>query len=246
MCFVKVEGLYYHYQQGDRHRYRARYPHEDRQLRNAEPLLTNVNLEVKRGEVVAILGRSGSGKSTLLNLIAGIDLPQQGQLSIAGENTLQMSEHERTLFRRKHIGFIYQSFNLIDTLTAAENIALVAELNGDKSAVLDDKVAHWLKAVDLTSKAQHFPDQLAGGEQQRVAIARALVHRPALLLADEPTGNLDSKTGHQILTLLHDMVRDHDTTLLVVTHSLAVAKTADRILTLEQGQLSERQGDFSW
>ena len=246
MCFVKVEGLYYHYQQRDRHRYRPRYRQEGQQLRNAEPLLTDVNLEVKRGEVVAILGRSGSGKSTLLNLIAGIDLPQQGQLSIAGENTLQMSEHERTLFRRKHIGFIYQSFNLIDTLTAAENIALVAELNGDKSAVLDDKVAHWLEAVDLSSKAHHFPDQLAGGEQQRVAIARALVHRPALLLADEPTGNLDSKTGHQILTLLQDMVRDHDTTLLVVTHSLAVAKTADRILTLEQGQLSERQGDFSW
>ncbi|MEZ0174072.1 MAG: ABC transporter ATP-binding protein [Candidatus Reddybacter sp.] len=242
MCFVRVEGLHYHYQQRDR----QRNSQSGQQLSKAEALLTDVNLKVKRGEVVAILGRSGSGKSTLLNLIAGIDLPQQGQLTIAGENTLQMSEHARTLLRRRHIGFIYQSFNLIDTLTAAENIALVAELNGNKPELVDAQVAHWLDAVGLTIKAHHFPDQLAGGEQQRVAIARALVHRPSLLLADEPTGNLDAKTGRQILTLLQDMVRDHDTTLLVVTHSLAVAKTADRILTLEQGQLSERQGDFTW
>ncbi|OUS09305.1 ABC transporter ATP-binding protein [Gammaproteobacteria bacterium 54_18_T64] len=238
MCFVRLEGLYYHYRQ--------RGQRAGGQQSQAVDLLDGVSLEVKRGEVVAILGRSGSGKSTLLNLIAGIDLPQRGRLTIGGENTLQMSEQARTLLRRRHIGFIYQSFNLIDTLTAAENIALVAELNDHHSELVDAKVDHWLEAVGLTAKAQHFPDQLSGGEQQRVAIARALVHRPALLLADEPTGNLDAATGGQILSQLQGMVRDHQTTLLVVTHSLAVAQTADRILTLEQGQLSERQGDFTW
>ncbi len=244
MCFVRLEGLHYHYRQRGRRR-RTGGQHGGQQAQ-VEALLDGVSLEVKRGEVVAILGRSGSGKSTLLNLIAGIDLPQRGRLTIGGEDTLQMSEQARTLLRRRHIGFIYQSFNLIDTLTAAENIALVAELNGHNSEAVEAKVGHWLAAVGLTAKAQHFPDQLSGGEQQRVAIARALVHRPALLLADEPTGNLDAATGGQILSQLQGMVRDHQTTLLVVTHSLAVAQTADRILTLEQGQLSERQGDFTW
>ena len=210
------------------------------------PVLSNTNLQINRGETIALLGRSGSGKSTLLNLLGGIDLPDEGQIIIDDHDFGKMNEKQRTLFRRRHIGFIHQFFNLIPTLTAAENIALPLELNRQSRQHIQKRVAELLAAIGLQQRAHDFPDQLSGGEQQRIALARALIHQPMLVLADEPTGNLDAQTGKQVLNLLHDLVKQVDCTLVMVTHSLAVARSADRILTLDAGQVSEQPGDFAW
>ena len=199
------------------------------------PVLNELNLRVDTGECVALLGRSGSGKSTLLNLMAGIDLPDSGDILIQGNNLTRLSERERTLFRRRHIGFVYQFFNLIPTLTAAENIALPLELNALPEREIKARVAQLLQQVELEDRAGAFPDQLSGGEQQRIAIARALAHRPALILADEPTGNLDAVTGGGVLQLLTGLSRSSEQTLIMVTHSQEVANAADRVATLEQG-----------
>ena len=200
-------------------------------------VLEHVNAEFVEGETVALRGRSGSGKSTLLNLISGIDAPDQGEVEVAGLNITNMSEHDRTLFRREHIGFVYQAFNLVPTLSVCDNVRLVLELNGVNEPEAGDRITELLQAVELADRAASYPDVLSGGEQQRVAIARALVHRPALLLADEPTGNLDEKTAQGVLQLLDRLVRRTGRTMLIATHSATVASYCDRVLELHNGAL---------
>ena len=210
------------------------------------PVLRNVDLQIEEGECIALLGRSGSGKSTLLNLLAGIDTPDKGEILIRGQCINRLPERERTLFRRRHIGFVYQLFNLISTLTVEENIGLPLELNGMGETQISEKVAQLLGEIGLADRSGAFPDRLSGGEQQRVAVARALIHEPALILADEPTGNLDAETGRLVLDLLTDLSRRYGRTLIIVTHSLAVARAADRVVTLKDGVLILSQGDFAW
>jgi putative ABC transport system ATP-binding protein len=209
-------------------------------------VIRDAELEIRPGECVALLGRSGSGKSTLLNLIAGIDRPDAGDVTIGGQNVTALGEPALTRFRRRHIGFVYQFFNLIPTLSCAENIALPLELNGQPRDAIAGETDRMLDAVGLRSRGGAYPDQLSGGEQQRVAIARALVHRPTLLLADEPTGNLDQATGEQALQLMFALTREGRGSLLLVTHSLAVARRADRILTLDGGRLHAQGAELAW
>ncbi len=207
-----------HYREGDR-------VHE---------VLHDLNVAVARGESVAILGRSGCGKSTLLNLLSGIDVPDSGEIRVDGCPIHTLPERRRTLFRRRNVGFVFQFLNLIPTLTVRENLQLPLELNGIVDTV---RVGQLLDIVALGERADSFPDVLSGGEQQRVAIARALVHRPTLILADEPTGNLDERTGNDVLDLLLAAVREQATTLVMVTHSSEMAGRADRCLRLEGGRL---------
>jgi putative ABC transport system ATP-binding protein len=188
---------------------------------------------------VALLGPSGSGKSTLLNLISGIDTPDRGRVLIGGVPLNEVSERERTLFRRRHIGFVFQFFNLLPTLTVEENLLLPLELTGDLGDKDLGKARELLEHVGLGPRGNAFPDRLSGGEQQRVAVARALIHEPDLVLADEPTGNLDSETGGRILHLLTTLARERGVTLLVVTHSSEIARAADRVLQIRDGGLQE-------
>ncbi len=203
-------------------------------------VLNDVNLDVLRGETVALRGRSGSGKSTLLNLVGGIDVPDSGRVVVAGVDVTKLDEHRRTLFRRQHIGFVYQSFNLVPTLTVADNVRLVLELNKVPEGDARARIQQLLEAVNLADRAQSYPDVLSGGEQQRVAIARALSHRPSVLLADEPTGNLDDTTAETVLGLLDDLVRKSGGTMLIATHSATVASMCDRVIELHNGKLEER------
>ncbi|WP_457652356.1 ABC transporter ATP-binding protein [Rhodocaloribacter sp.] len=200
-------------------------------------VLRGVDAEIERGAFVALVGRSGSGKSTLLNLISGIDRPTGGEVIVGGTNLTRLSEEERTRFRRLHIGFVFQSFNLIPTLTVAENVLLPLELGGRTSAAERDKALAFLDEVGLGDRQGSFPDRLSGGEQQRVAIARALAHDPLLVLADEPTGNLDYDTGRQVMEMLHRLVRKAGTTMLVVTHDRDFLDASDRVFTLRRGVL---------
>lgn len=204
---------------------------------SVQKVLRSVSLGVSRGECVALLGHSGSGKSTLLNIISGIDRADQGEVRIGSENITQMSETQRTLFRRKHIGFIYQSFNLIQTLSALENVLLPLQLNSvDNEEALS--LAHaMLDRVGLLPRAEAFPDQLSGGEQQRIAIARAMVHSPSLVLADEHTGNLDADTGRRMLDLSNEIAAAIGQTIIMVTHSHIIADSADRVLELSDGEI---------
>lgn len=203
-------------------------------------VLSNVRVTLYAGEFVVLLGRSGSGKSTLLNLISGIDLPSRGTVRIDGRDLVTLTEHERTLLRRERIGFIFQAFNLLPTLTVEENILLPLELTGREGPDARDRVRHLLDAVGLGNRAASFPDRLSGGEQQRVAVARALAHSPLLLLADEPTGNLDEQTGRKVLDLLEGLTRQENACALVVTHDPGLVSRADRVLKLEAGQLVEQ------
>jgi putative ABC transport system ATP-binding protein len=216
-----------------------RLTHRYREGGTSRPVLRNVSGEVRRGEFVALLGQSGSGKSTLLNLIAGLDQPETGGIVMAGQDLARLRERQRTLLRRRHIGFVYQFFNLIPTLTVLENIALPAELNGCRAAEARRRAQALLEEVGLCDRGGSFPDTLSGGEQQRVALARALVHDPALILGDEPTGNLDSVTGRNILDLLDRTVRQRGKALLVATHSAEVAERADRVWRLRDGELED-------
>ncbi len=200
-------------------------------------VLHDLSVDFASGETVALRGRSGSGKSTLLNLISGIDAPDAGEVEVAGLNITMMSERDRTLFRREHIGFVYQAFNLVPTLTVSDNIRLVLELNKVPQAESNDRIDYLLDAVELSDRATSYPDVLSGGEQQRIAIARALAHNPSLLLADEPTGNLDDKTAEGVLQLLDKLVRHSGGTMIIATHSAAVASRCDRILELHGGVL---------
>lgn len=200
-------------------------------------LFKGLSLEIEQGEFIALLGRSGSGKSTLLNLISGIDLPEAGEIIIQGTNLTQLSERQRTLFRRHRIGFVFQSYNLIPTLTVYENLMLPLELKGTLNAAERDYAQTLLQEVGLAERACSYPDQLSGGEQQRLAITRALVHRPLLLLADEPTGNLDTETSQQVIDLITRLARQTAMTVIMVTHSHELASRADRILLLRDGVL---------
>jgi len=200
-------------------------------------VLRKANAEFAQGEFVAILGKSGSGKSTLLNLISGIDRVDEGDIWVNGQRLTTLNEHQRTLFRRENIGFIFQFFNLIPTLTVWENIALPLELAGVDGGEARRRAETLLDAVGLLDRQKAFPDRLSGGEQQRVAIARALVHNPLLVLADEPTGNLDERTGRQVMTMLNRLTRQNGKNLILVTHSREAASYADRILTLQDGKL---------
>ena len=194
-------------------------------------------LELSPGERLALLGRSGTGKSTLLNLISGIDLPDAGRVVIAGHDITALSEHERTLFRRRHIGFVFQFYNLIPTLTVGENLLLPIELTGRIDARARNRARILLEQIGLAERAGSYPDRLSGGEQQRVAVARAIMHRPLLLLADEPTGNLDEESSARVLGLLHDLVREADSALLMLTHSAGIARCCDRVMALSEGSL---------
>ena len=202
-------------------------------------VLRGLELSVLKSELVALRGRSGSGKSTLLNLICGIDVPDNGEIWINGRNISRMTEYERTIFRRENIGFVYQAFNLVPTLSVANNVRLILELNNLPTSEANERIACLLDAVGLSDRAESYPDVLSGGEQQRVAIARALAHNPRLLLADEPTGNLDDQTAGDVLELLNTLVRDTGTTMIVATHSAKVSSVCDRMLELRDGCLAE-------
>lgn len=209
-------------------------------------VLESLSFDVRPGECVALLGRSGSGKSTLLNLLAGIDRPDEGRIELLGAPITDLTEPALTLLRRRCIGFVYQFFNLIPTLTVAENLALPLELNRTPVHERRSRTRALLTRLGLDRRANAFPDQLSGGEQQRVAIGRALIHEPALVLADEPTGNLDAETGERVLALLAEVFRERGRAMILVTHSLAVSRIADRVLTLEQGRLIDAAPGLSW
>ncbi len=224
-AFMRINDLYKNYREGN----------QDREV------LKGARISIMKGEFIAILGKSGSGKSTLLNLISGIDQSDRGDIWLNGSNLTSLDENQRTLFRRQQIGFIYQFFNLIPTLSVLENVMLPLELNGEDPDTAQDKTKELLVAVGLNNRWNTFPDRLSGGEQQRVAIARALVHDPQLVLADEPTGNLDEETGRQVLFLLDDLTRKVGKNLILVTHSRENAVLADRVFYLRDGQLFEDQ-----
>ena len=200
-------------------------------------VLRDASATFARGEFAAVLGRSGTGKSTLLNIISGIDQADSGSVWLEGQNMVALDERARTLFRRQNIGFVFQFFNLISTLTVWENVMLPLELKSVPSGEADHRAGSLLDGVELLDRRDTFPDRLSGGEQQRVAIARALVHDPLLVLADEPTGNLDEETGHQVLMLLDRLTRQAGKNLILVTHSAEGAAYADRVLHLKDGRL---------
>lgn len=203
--------------------------------------LRGVDLGVSKGEMLAIMGRSGSGKSTLLTLLGGVDVPSAGQVLLEGVDLATLSDDQRTLIRRRRIGFVFQSFNLLPILTAEENVALPLELDGIASPAALAKAGKMLELVGLEKRRKHLPGKLSGGEQQRVAIARALVIEPAIVLADEPTGNLDSANGKRITSVLRDLVDEHGQTLVLVTHDPVVAAQADRVIYLADGQVEREE-----
>lgn len=198
-------------------------------------ILDNVSVEIADGEFVAIIGASGSGKSTMLGLIAGLDSPTSGVIRIDGAEVTDMSEDALAALRSEKIGFVFQSFHLIPSLTAFENVLIPMEILGIKDA--KERAAQLLEQVGLTNRGHHYPSELSGGEQQRVAIARAFANRPKILLADEPTGNLDSKNGSHIFELMTDLHRQHDVTLILVTHDHVLAQKAQRQIVLRDGRV---------
>lgn len=202
--------------------------------------LNGLNFDVEKGEFVAIMGPSGSGKSTLLHLLGGLDTPSKGQVALTDQVFSELADQEMTLTRRRNIGFVFQFFNLLPTLSAEENILLPILIDGKKPEDYDERMNQLISLVGLDERRHHKPDQLSGGEQQRVAIARALVTQPAILLADEPTGNLDTKTGNMIMGLLRRSCDELEQTTIVVTHDPRAAAYADRIVFLRDGQEQER------
>jgi putative ABC transport system ATP-binding protein len=203
--------------------------------------LRGVNLGVQAGEMLAIMGRSGSGKSTMLTLLGGVDVPTSGQVLLEGADLASLDDDGRTLIRRRRIGFVFQAFNLLPILTAEENVALPLELDGMAAAPARERAAKMLELVGLESRRSHLPGKMSGGEQQRVAIARALVIEPAIVLADEPTGNLDSSNSKRITRVLRELVDQHGQTIIMVTHDPAVAEQADRVVYLLDGQVEREE-----
>ena len=202
--------------------------------------LDGVNLEVKKGEFVAIVGTSGSGKSTLLHMLGGLDRPTSGSVIVDGKDIFSLKDDALTIFRRRKIGFVFQAYNLVPVLNVYENIVLPMELDGEK--IDREYVDEIIDTLMLTSKKESLPNQLSGGQQQRVAIARALAFRPAIILADEPTGNLDSKTGQDVLSLLKVSAEKFSQTIVMITHNDEIAQLADRIIRIEDGKIvSERE-----
>ncbi len=197
-------------------------------------ILDGVDLELGANDFNVVVGRSGSGKSTLLNIVGAMDRADSGEVLVAGEDIGKLNDEQRALYRRKNIGFIFQSYNLIPTLTVEENLLLPIHLADTGS---DADVAHYLNALGLAHRKNHWPDQLSGGEQQRVAIIRALIHQPPLVIADEPTGNLDEQNSAMVIELLVSMVKDHGACLLLATHDLNICASADRVCSIEAGLL---------
>ena len=193
--------------------------------------LRNINMTVKKGEFIAILGRSGSGKSTLLNILAGLDIPTEGEVFIDGENMIDLKEEKRTMLRREKIGFVFQAYELLSALTVIDNIKL-PQLKSDEAYIKE-----LLYTLELEGYEKFYPDQLSGGQQQRVSIARALVNHPSIILADEPTGNLDSKTERIVIELLKNLVKKYKTSIVLVTHNESLVKDVDRIIRLEDGEI---------
>lgn len=199
--------------------------------------LDNVNLEINEGEFVAIIGKSGSGKSTLLHMIGGLDIPTSGNVYIDNKNIFTLKEEELAVFRRRKIGFIFQSYNLIPSLNVWENVVLPIGL--DSREVDEHFIKELLKSLGLENKHDVLPNTLSGGQQQRVAIARALATRPAIILADEPTGNLDSKTSDEVMSILKSMSKKYSQTLVMITHDDSIAQMADRVIFIEDGRVSK-------
>lgn len=224
-CFIHIEKISKSFREGDYTR----------------QVLNGCTLCIKKGEFLAIIGKSGTGKSTLLNLISGIDQPDDGSISLDQQNLTELNELERTLFRRNQIGFIFQFFNLIPTLTVLENVTMPLELVGVPLSLAEEKAIALLEQVGLSDRCDTFPDRMSGGEQQRVAIARALAHDPLLVLADEPTGNLDEETSEQVLHLLDKLTRQAGKNLILVTHSRENAVFADRVIELREGCFTEEE-----
>ena len=207
-------------------------------------ILDDINVTIDKGEVIALVGPSGSGKTTLLNLLSGIDEPDSGEVLMSDHNELlnisAMSDEQKTLFRRHSIGFIFQFFNLVPTLTVLENIQFPLELCDKLDNTAANKISNLLQRLSIENKQHQYPEYLSGGEQQRVAIARAIIHQPQILLADEPTGNLDEETGRQVMNVLLELTKEFQMTILIVTHSHDVARRADRVLSLKNGHLVEK------
>jgi putative ABC transport system ATP-binding protein len=224
MAPLRVDNVTKSYRQGDR----------------VVEALRGVSLEVERGRFLAIMGASGSGKSTLLHLMAGLTLPDSGQILINGEPISGMNDKALTLFRRRHIGLVFQSFNLIPTLTARENVALPLLLDGKNHQQRNGKVDELMSLLGITDRREHRPDVMSGGEQQRVAIGRALVNDPAVILADEPTGNLDSINSRSVCELLRDLAVKQNKTIVMVTHEPSVAGYAQEVAVMKDGRLIER------
>ncbi len=201
----------------------------------------NVDLELKKGEIVLIMGPSGSGKTTLLSMAGSLLQPTKGKIFLQGEEITNLSERKLPFVRRKKIGFIFQSFNLLENLTALENVEIALELAKIKSKEAKDKAKKLLQSVGLGERLNHKPSELSGGEKQRVAIARALANDPDIILADEPTGNLDTKAGHDILMYIFKIAKDKGKAVLIVSHDLRIMDVADRVLWLEDGKLSQRK-----
>lgn len=204
--------------------------------------LDNVTLTVPTGKLFAIMGASGSGKSTMLHLIAGLATPTNGEVVLNGKNISKMSDGDLTRFRRENIGLVFQAFNLLPTLSALENVSLPAMINGKRIKTVEDRAKMLLEKVGMSDRIEHRPDELSGGQQQRVAIARALMSQAPLILADEPTGNLDSKTGEEVLLLLKELVMEQQCTIVMVTHDPKAAAYADQIITLQDGRIIDTLG----
>lgn len=198
--------------------------------------LKSINLNIEQGEFVAIVGPSGSGKSTLLHLLGGVDKPSSGEVIIKGESIYKLKEKELSILRRRKLGFVFQFFNLIPVLTAEENIEMPVLLDGNK---IDKKYMNeLLKLLGLEERRNHHPSELSGGQQQRVSIGRALANKPSIILADEPTGNLDSKNSKEVLELLKYCAKKYNQTLILITHDINIAKSADRVVTIEDGKIT--------
>jgi len=232
-ALVRLEGVSKEYEVGDATVYALR----------------GVSLDIPEGQFVVLLGPSGSGKTTLLNLVGGLDAPSRGRIWVGDSEITDLDESSLTMYRRNTVGFVFQFFNLVPSLTAGENVEMVAELTGNK-----DRATPALRSVGLSERIDHFPAQLSGGEQQRVAIARALAKGPSILLGDEPTGDLDYDTGKMILGLMRSINRSESTTMLIVTHNVAISRMADRVIRMRSGEIVEdtlirdpiRPEDLEW